>query len=238
MERRVKRSSLLSGKDLPGNFLIEHAFLKPSERVLDLGCGIGQKARVLATYLDSAGSYEGLDIVPAGIDWCQEKYVRHSNFHFQLANVYSAHYNATSKNLASEYTFPYESEEFDLAFLSSVFTHMLPRDMERYFMEISRVLKPGGRCVISFFLLNSESLRRTDAGLNTIKVPFRYESETGICLIADSASPETTVAHEERYVRELYDRNKLSVTEITYGSWCGRRELIQSLQDVIIAVKE
>jgi predicted methyltransferase len=38
-------------------FLIGHAGLKPDERVLDLGSGIGQKARVLAAYLSERGSY-------------------------------------------------------------------------------------------------------------------------------------------------------------------------------------
>ncbi len=218
-------------------FLIDHARLRADERVLDMGCGIGQKARVLAKYLSSAGSYEGIDIVATGIDWCRERYARYLNFHFQLADIYSAHYNRLSRYKAYEYKFPYSDQEFDLVFLSSVFTHMLPRDMENYFTEISRVLKPGGRCAITFFLLNLESLRRIEAGLNSIKVPFRYECDDEMCLIADKHSPETTVAHEEKYVRSLYDKNGLGIVEITYGSWDGRRDLIGSLQDVIIAVK-
>jgi SAM-dependent methyltransferase len=219
-------------------FLIGHAGLKPDERVLDLGSGIGQKARVLAAYLSERGSYEGLDIVEAGITWCAERYSKYTNFHFQLADVYSSHYNALSKHRACEYALPYDDTEFDLVFLASVFTHMLPADMENYFTEISRVLKPGSRCVISYFLLGPESLRRVGAGLNTIKIPFRYECDAELCLVADTSSPETTVAHEEQYVRALYERNGLSMTEITYGSWCGRREFINFLQDVIIAVKE
>jgi glycosyltransferase involved in cell wall biosynthesis/ubiquinone/menaquinone biosynthesis C-methylase UbiE len=219
-------------------FLIDHACLRPDERVLDMGCGIGQKARALAKYLSSTGSYEGIDIVASGIDWCRKQYARYPNFNFKLADIYSAHYNPSGKYRAYEYKFPYSDQEFDLVFLSSVFTHMLPRDMENYFTEISRVLKPGGRCVITFFLLNPESLRCIGAGLNSIKVPLRYECEAEMCLIAKKESPETTVAHEERYVRSLYDRNGLSIVESTYGSWCGRRDIVGCIQDVIIAVKE
>ena len=216
-------------------FLLEHARLGPDEKVLDVGCGIGQKARVLATYLNQDGSYDGVDIVPAGIEWCIEHYKRLPHFRFQLADLYSVHYNPHGKYRASEYRFPYDDGAFDLVFLSSVFTHMLPRELERYFCEIARVLKAGGRSVITFFLLNPESLKRIDANVNHVKIPFVY-SET--CRIANKDVPEMTVAHDERIVRSLHEHNGLSVTEITYGSWCGRRELVGALQDVVIAVKE
>ena len=223
------------GEGFTRYFLIEHAQLKADDRVLDVGCGIGQKARVLTKYMSDKGSYEGTDIVAMGINWCRENYHKYPNFRFQLADIYSAHYNPEGKYKASEYKFPYQNEEFNFVFLSSVFTHMLPQDIKNYFTEIARVLKPGGRCVITFFLLNLESIKRINSGLNTIKVPFTYKSEA--CRIAKSESPETTVAHDEGFVRSLYEQNGLSITEITYGSWCGKKEFIGNLQDVIIAIR-
>jgi SAM-dependent methyltransferase len=224
------------GEGFTHYFLLGHARLKPDEKVLDVGCGIGQKARVLTRYLSEKGRYEGIDIVAKGIEWCIEHYKKFPNFHFRHADISSTHYNPNGKYQASEYKFPYEDGAFDLVFLSSVFTHMLPRDMQNYFSEIARVLKRGGRCVITYFLLNPESTKRIDAGLNTIKVPFTYVSEA--CRIASKETPETTVAHDEQVVRGLYEQNGLSVTEITYGYWCGRSELVGALQDAIIAVKE
>jgi len=224
------------GEGFTQYFLIEHARLKPHEKVLDVGCGIGQKARVLTRFLSREGVYEGFDIVQPGIMWCKEKYQRYTNFHFYLADIYNKHYNPEGKTAASEYRFPYAEETFDLVFASSVFTHMLSRDVENYFAEIARVLKRGGRCVITYFLLNPESLRRVDAKLNTVKVPFEYGS--GECRVADKNIAETTVAYDERFVRNLYEKHGLSITEITYGSWCGRKEFICCLQDVIISVKE
>lgn len=224
------------GEGFTHYFLLGHAGLKPDEKVLDVGCGIGQKARVLTRYLSEKGRYEGIDIVAKGIEWCTGHYKGFPNFHFRHADIFSTHYNPNGRYRASEYKFPYEDGEFDLVFLSSVFTHMLPRDMENYFSEISRVLKTGGRCVITYFLLNPESTKRIDAGLNSIKVPFTYGSEA--CRIASEETPETTVAHDERLVRGLYEQNGLSVTEITYGDWCGRGELVGALQDAVIAVKE
>jgi SAM-dependent methyltransferase len=51
------------GKDLLPS-LIETAGLKPNERVLDVGCGIGRVAIPLMDYMKGYGCYEGFDIVP------------------------------------------------------------------------------------------------------------------------------------------------------------------------------
>jgi len=225
-----------TGEGFTRHFLLGRAQLGPDDRVLDVGCGIGQKARVLVEHLSEKGSYEGFDIVAKGIDWCQEHYQRYPNFRFQLADIYSKHFNPEGQYQASEYRFPYADGEFDLVFLSSVFTHMLPPDVKNYFAEIARVLKPGGRCVITFFLLNPESLRRIDAGLNPLQVPFEYDYEG--CRIGDLDIPEAMVAYDERLIRSLFDKHGLSVTEITFGSWCGREEFWGCFQDVVIAMKE
>jgi SAM-dependent methyltransferase len=47
--------------------------LKRNERILDIGCGIGRKTVLLTDYLNDHGSYEGLDIVLSGIEWCSRK---------------------------------------------------------------------------------------------------------------------------------------------------------------------
>lgn len=221
------------GEGFVGYFLIDRAGLKPDEKVLDVGCGIGQKARVLTKYLNQEGRYDGLDIVPKGIDWCKERYRKYPNFHFQIADVYNTHYNKHGVK-ASEYKFPYPDAAYDLVFLSSVFTHMLPHDMKHYFSEISRVLKRGGRCVITFFLLNPESEQFIGANLNSIKVPFIHSEG---CRIADKDVPEKVIAYDEKLIRGLYDQNDLRISEITYGHWCGRKEELGCLQDVVIAVK-
>ena len=64
--------------------LIELGGLQPSEKVLDVGCGIGRTAVQLTKYLNGKGNYEGFDIVPEGIEWCSEKISpKYPNFHFQ-----------------------------------------------------------------------------------------------------------------------------------------------------------
>jgi SAM-dependent methyltransferase len=213
----------------------ELGHLKPNERVLDVGCGIGRMAVPLTQYLDKRGSYEGFDIVADGINWCRKKITpKYPNFHFQLADVCNKKYNLHGKYRASEYHFPYEGESFDFVFLTSVFTHMLPQDMEHYFYEITRTMKRGGRCFITFFLLNRESLQLINAGRSIYD--FKHEGR-GFRSI-DKTTPESGVAYDEKFIRRLYERFRLTIAEpIHFGSWCGRENSL-GYQDIIIAAKK
>ena len=220
------------GEGFTWALLIGRGRLQPHERVLDLGCGIGQKARVLATYL-KGGCYEGLDIVPKGIEWCQERYQSFGNFRFQVADVYSSHYNPAGRFKDVDYTLPYPDRDFDMVFLSSVFTHMQPEGVAHYLSEIARVLKPGGRCVATYFLLNEQPRRQppwTDA---VVRFPYELNGYR----LRNADNPSEAVAHQESTIRAEHTKVGLRVAEIAYGFWCGSSDLLGALQDSIIAVR-
>lgn len=219
------------GEEFLGYF-IELGGLKPHEKVLDVGFGIGRMALPLAKYLDRNGRYEGFDIVRSGIDWCVKKITpRYPNFHFQLADIYNKRYNPKGRYAASEFSFPYEDGSFDFIFLTSVFTHMLPRDIEHYLSEISRVLKKGGRCLATFFLLTEESLSLIDRGKSALD--FKHDFKMYRTISMDT--PEAAVAYPEQFVLGLYEKYGLGIRRpIHYGSWCGRANFL-SHQDIIIA---
>lgn len=190
----------------------------------------------LIKYLKNGGSYEGFDIEPAGVTWCQENVPpKHPNFRFLRANVYNLQYNPAGEIKAAEYKFPYPDKCFDFVFLASVFTHMLPEDMENYFSEVARVLKKDGRCLSSYFLLNAESL----AALETKRLQLDFkEVGGGVCRVADPLVPEAAVAYDQGYIRGLYEKNGLQVVEpVYYGGW-PKREQFLSGQDIIIAVRQ
>ena len=214
--------------------LIARGRLQPNERVLDLGSGNGQKARVLAYYLNKEGSYEGLDIVKSGVEWCQQRYAIFPNFRFQHADVYSSHYNASATTLDTQYRLPFPDGDFDVVFLSSVFTHMLPDGVAHYIGEISRVLKPGGRCVATFFLLNRDSLARIIGGTSSLNFVYVI----GSYRVLDPKNPSQAVALPEEWVREQFAAAGLRVAEATYGTWAGGKELLGAYQDTLISVKE
>lgn len=221
------------GQEFLGH-LVDHAGLTPDDRVLDIGCGIGRIALPLLDFVSPRGSYEGFDIVPHGIGWCSTNITpRNPRFRFQLADVQNTDYNPAGRQAASAYRFPYDDDTFDVAFATSVFTHMLPVEVTNYLQQIRRVLKPGGRCFITWFLLNEESQRLLDAGKSSLD--FRHR--VGECLTTDPQVPEKALCYPESFVVDLYARVGLDLERpLGYGAWCGRPAWLTG-QDVCIARK-
>lgn len=215
-------------------YFINKVGLKPTDNILDVGCGIGRMAAPLTKYV-TEGSYEGIDIVSSGIDWCTKKISpKYPNFKFQQADVYSEMYNPKGKYKSSEYKFPYEDKSFDFVFLTSVFTHMLPHDVDNYLSEISRVLKQDGKCLITYFLLTQDSkdhIKRKHSA-------FSFQYKVGNCQVEHDYLSENAVSYEESYIKKLYSKCGLNIIDpIYYGSWCGR-ETFLGFQDIIVASKE
>ena len=101
-----------SGKALV-KALEEEAGLTSSSRVLDIGCGYGRLAAAMPDYLDANGSYDGLDIVPDAIRWCEANITSPlGNIRFKLANVFNKEYSQNGTVNAAEYRLPFAMMAF------------------------------------------------------------------------------------------------------------------------------
>jgi SAM-dependent methyltransferase len=208
--------------------LIEFGGLEPDHDVLDVGSGSGRVAYALTDWL--TGSYEGFDVAPEAVEWCQREIAsRHPAFRFQVADIRSERYNPDGSYEAADYRFPYSDESFDFAFLTSVFTHLQLPAVANYVSELARVLRPGGRCLATYFLMNEEAERLMGG-----HGQFGFEQEGQ--LVVDERVPERAVAFREQDIRKLHERAGLPIQDVHYGSWCGRERYV-SFQDITVSVR-
>lgn len=202
--------------------------LRPTDRILDIGSGIGRKTLPLLAFL-RGGSYEGIDPIARQVRWCVEKITpKYPNFKFRKIDVWNKLYNPSGHLKPSDFTFPFKDNEFDFVILGSVFTHMFSGDMRHYINEIARVLKAGAHGMITFFLLNHESEALITDGKSSLNLIYEYEDGSKA---SNSERLESAVGHQEHTVLDVFEHRGLKAEVAERGSWCGRTA--SYYQDVI-----
>lgn len=203
--------------------------LKPDDVVLDIGCGQGRMARPLVEEL--SGRYCGVDINLDGIEWCRSQYDDVPNFSFHHMDVYNPLYNKAGTQSAQDYKFPLEPNSFDIAFLISVFTHMRDEEVANYLQEGSRCLKPGGRILASWYLLDDVSQNAKKPHIDFAHT-LGQNSRTSL-----KCTPEAAIAFDIDFVKSLYEKAGLEIITIEFGTW-ARPDSPYMLQDLIVAQKK
>lgn len=104
--------------------------LPESPAIVELGCGVG---RLLRHVPEDVGRLAGTDIKPDCLDWCRE-HLRHAEFHLHgpvppIASLADA--------------------GFDLAYANSVFTHIPLERQRAWFVELRRLVRPGGCAAVT-----------------------------------------------------------------------------------------
>lgn len=209
--------------------LITFAGLQPDHEVLDIGSGIGRAAAPLTQYLSPLGKYEGIDIVKDGVDWCNKNISsRYPNFRFTHIDLKNDLYNLSTAAEAHQFIFPYADNRFDVAFLFSVFTHMMPADTANYLQQIARVLKPGGACLATFFILNAES-RQGMMQYNGL----RFVHDFGHYALLDPKVKEANIAFDTHWLEEQVAASGLHIEKQWPGYWPGRdKQACAGFQDM------
>ncbi len=145
-----------------------HLDKKEGNKILDIGCGTGLLGIASEPFVASGGSCTGLDVMKEDIDFCRRHYPS-PPFKFIHLNMKNPKYAPDQED--KKLPWPVEGESFDLALALSVWTHLNEEDAVFYMKEVRRVLKPGGKAIISFFLL--DELYRESLG-KRFKEPGRF----------------------------------------------------------------
>lgn len=216
------------------DLVIEYADLKPSGKILDVGCGIGRLAVPLTRYLNADGQYDGFDIVKKGIDWCKKKItVSFPNFHFLYIDLKNDLYNLSTDDKAKDFKFPYPQKTFDCVVLTSVFTHMMPDDVDNYLGQISKVMKQDGKCLATFFLLTPEIKQQMKEDV----IEFKFLHSFNGYSLMDKKVKEANIAFDESYLDSLLEKNGLFAESKYQGSWSHGASPLD-FQDVVIIRKK
>jgi ubiquinone/menaquinone biosynthesis C-methylase UbiE len=119
----------LLGGDAARRTLLDQAVIRPSQRVLDIGCGTGTLLTLIKR-LHPDVHVVGLDPDPRALARARRKAER--------AAVSIQFDQGFSDEL------PYPEVSFDRVFSSFMFHHLQPDEKGRTLREVRRVLKPGG----------------------------------------------------------------------------------------------
>lgn len=221
-----------------GNLQCSHLFkltkIQPDHKLLDIGSGIGRTAVRLTQFLNSGGRYEGFDVVKKGVDWCQKKISPDfPNFNFQYVPLHNDLYNSNIQK-ANEFTFPYLENQFDIAFLFSVFTHMRIEEIAHYFQEISRVLKPGGQCLATCFIYD-KAFEPIIANRGYFSFPYAGEGYR----LMDEQVTGANIAIEEHRLAEMIREAGLKKVAFEKGHWRDKamKSGVEEFQDVLVVEK-
>jgi SAM-dependent methyltransferase len=215
---------------LPG--IVALSEISPDHAVLDIGSGPGRLTWELVTYLSSAGSYDGIEVKRDLYEDLQRRFGRLPNFNFHHADLANSTYNAEGEARAENYRLPLEDQTIDRVILRSIVTHLVPVEVDNYLAEITRVLRPGGRSYITWFLLDDESR----PALHGEQPHPLFQVDHGDYWVRSHDNPAAAVAFEETWVREAYERAGMRILEpIHHGGWSGRPGRFDQRQDVVVA---
>jgi SAM-dependent methyltransferase len=211
-----------------------YANLQPNHFVLDIGSGIGHSAIPLTDYLSENGKYEGFDVVKIGVDWCAKNISkRFPNFNFRYVPIFNDLYN-NSEIKAANFEFPYSTNYFDFSFAMSVYTHMLPNEIDHYLEQTFNVLKPNGICLATFFYYDDLTIDRMTKKLTDKQFDFDKANYK----LMDENVTSANVALDLEYLKNMIEAKGFKILRIIPGYWREfDKQVGNDYQDILVFQK-
>lgn len=214
--------------------LASYADLRPAQSVLDIGCGIGRVARALTTVIQPPGQYRGFDVDPKAVAWCRRAYRPLTNFAFAYAPVGYLNVRGGAPIRGEDFIFPYPDATIDLAFSVSVYTHLSRSVVDHYLAETARVLRPGGTCVNTFFVIDAFAA----TAMQTATADRVYVDAGDGTYLCDPRDPNLGIGFTPDVVEQLHAAHGLSIDfPVRFGTWNRRVTESYVYQDVVVARK-
>jgi len=200
---------------------------KIGNKILDIGCGTGLLGISSEPFTADGGEYTGIDVMTDDINFCKS--------HYTLSNYNFVHFDVANPTYASDQSpilkpWPTADGSQDLVTALSVWTHMSEKDGLFYLKEIHRVLKPGGKAIVTIFLLDDDykaslPIRKNENGRfhNTNQKEWvfdisAYGSENWFTT-AFAQNPEDVIGITPKGLDLLLETSGLKLTQYYPGNW-------------------
>lgn len=212
------------------------AQLRDGDALWDIGCGCGMLALALHD-LGWQGRLIGTDIHQPCIDWARKHVAtRFAGHKFIHMDVFNAAYWPKGTLSAEDWLRRFDERGFDVVVAKSLFTHVLPDELDVYLAGIADRLKAGGKALLTFFILSEDQARLAASGKN--RLSFQHYGEDGRCAVRNHVAPTAAVAYEQHYLMKSLRGAGFKVDDrsLRYGVWTGRVDGL-SFQDLVVVEK-
>lgn len=206
--------------------------LNPQSKVFDLGCGSGRLAYPFAQLLSEHGKYYGADVWLEGIELCKKRFpFENMSFHtIPAKNNY--YFDDFKPGVSNEFSLDFlPSEELDLIYAISVFTHLIEEDTRAYLREFKRTLKPEGCAFITCFIIDKfffdDAREKGTINAFTEVAPGHYQAFEGQDFFA---------GFTKRKWEEMVSDVNLEIVSFERGTWANKPGA-RTYQDILVLTK-